>query len=967
MRHFLSLYIAKPRSGATFQSTSHSMVRATSCAKFRTRLVRNFCFTMLVCVVLLSSAFAQLPIPTSRADNSRTNANTNETLLTPSNVNKSGFGRIFSTPVDYVVMAQPLYMPNVTIPGQGVHNVVYVVTQADSVYAIDADTGAQLWYANMLNSVGPGATTASGKYLPCGTAPGFTQEGIVGTPVIDPNTNTMYLVAKSLLNGTVRHHLHALDITTGNEQANSPALITATSVSNKGHKTVFNSLHQKNRPGLLLLNGVLYLGFGSNYCNDGNSGWVLSYNPTSLSQLAVFNTSPDQGLTSIWQAGSGLAADEAGNIFVETAEAANNGYDIYQGGQTYCNSVVKLGPDLTVADYFTPWNVTTLNSNDFDLSSTGALVLPDQSGAYPHELIAGGKYGTAYVLDRDNMGMFSNTGTDSQIIQEITLVQQNPNNYRDALFGSPAYWNNTVYFAPNATPLMAFPVLPSGLLGTPVQTPGIYSGSHSPSISANGNTNGIMWVISSGLNAFDAVSLKLLYNTNQNATRDKLPPIGHFVTQTVANGKVYVATNNSLEAYGLFHAITVTAGGGQGAPVTTALATPIQINVANPYNGQPDVGAMVTFSDGNKGGSFNPASPTTDANGNVSTTYTVPQKAGTYTLTATLMVNGTASSSTTTTATATAGAATKLIPYGGNNQTGSNGFSLANPIVTQMQDAYKNPVPGVTVTFTANKGGVPNPSSVVTDASGMARTYLQLPGTPSTITVTATAPGPNGTTLKGTYMEHSVAGIATKIAVDVANGVNGGNNQFAVVGAQLPQTLTAIVTDQFGNPFSGNSVTFSDNGAGGIFSNGNPIVTGADGTATQTYTLPKVAGAVSINATAIGISSPAVFTETAVPGPAASIAIVSGNNQTAPNGTQLPQALVVVVTDQYGNPVSGVSVGFSDAGSGGTFSNPNPGATGTDGKISQFYTLPAVGGETVVITVNAAGVANSTFFTEYSQ
>ncbi|HEX9345054.1 MAG TPA: hypothetical protein VF900_03970, partial [Candidatus Acidoferrum sp.] len=270
----------------------------------------NLCLTLLiVCIAFLSSSFAQLPFPTSRGDNARSGANTNETVLTPANVNKNSFGRLFSVPVDYVVMAQPLYIPNVNIPGRGTHNVIYIVTQADSVYAIDADTGAKLWHASMLR----GGTTASGTYLPCGTGPGFSQEGIISTPVIDPATNTMYLVAKTVLNAKVRHHLHALDITTGKERAGSPVLITATSTSNAGHLTVFNSKHQKNRPGLLLLNGVLYLGFGSNACNDANSGWVLSYDAASLSKLAVFNTSPDYGLTSIWQSGVGLAADASGN------------------------------------------------------------------------------------------------------------------------------------------------------------------------------------------------------------------------------------------------------------------------------------------------------------------------------------------------------------------------------------------------------------------------------------------------------------------------------------------------------------------------------------------------------------------------------------------------------------------------------------------------------------------------------
>jgi outer membrane protein assembly factor BamB len=453
----LSHEVGKIYFGTSTRSAGDSMFNFVP----RAAPVRNLCQTLLVVsIAFLSSSFAQLPVLTSRADISRTGANTNETLLTPANVSKNSFGRLFSFPVDYVVMAQPLYVPNVKIPGHGTHNVIYIVTQADSVYAIDADNGAQLWYASMLNV---GGTTASGIYLPCGTGPGYNQEGIVSTPVIDPATNTMYLVAKTLLNTTVRHHLHALDITTGNEQAGSPVLITATSTSNAGHVTVFKILHQKNRPGLLLLNGVRYLGIGSNSCNDGATGWVLSYDANNLSQLAVFNTSPDHGLASIWQAGVGLAADTDGNIFVETAETGAP-YDVPNGGQTFCNSVLKLAPDLTVADYFTPWSVAYLNSHDLDLSSTGTVILPDQDGPYPHELIAGGKQGIVYVLNRDSLGMFS--ANDSQVLQEVVLE---PSVSNDVLFGSPAYWNNTLYFAPRASPLMAFP-LSGGRLGTPLTT-----------------------------------------------------------------------------------------------------------------------------------------------------------------------------------------------------------------------------------------------------------------------------------------------------------------------------------------------------------------------------------------------------------------------------------------------------------------------------------------------------------------
>lgn len=824
-------------------ASSRPMNRSTVKRSIRgATLVRDLCLSLLiVCTAFLSFSFAQVSVLTSHLDNSRDNANTNETLLTPANVNKNSFGRLFSFPLDYVVLAQPLYVPNVTIPGQGVHNVVYVATQADSVYAIDADTGAQLWYASMLY----GGTTASGKYLPCGTGPGFDQEGIPGTPVIDPNTNTMYLVAKTVLNGTVRHHLHAIDITTGFDRPGSPVLIQAQSTSYKGNVTVFNSLHQKNRPGLLLLNGVLYLGFGSNSCNDGNSGWVLSYDESTLSQVGVFNTSPDYGLTSIWQAGTGIAADENGNLLFETAESGEYDYDVPQGGQTYCNSVVKLAPDLSVGDYFTPYSVAFLNSNDLDLSSTGIVVLPVQDGPYPHEVIAAGKQGFVYVLNGDNLGMYS--VNDENVLQEFPLIPgETDSTVKDVLFGAPAYWNNNVYFAPNGSPVLSFP-LSGGLLGTPVQSKQQYAGSHSPSISANGTANGILWVLTGQLVAFDATSLEMIYSTSQAPNeRDKLPPIGHFVTQTVANGKVYVATQKSLEVYGLFHAASITGGNNQSATVATALPAPIQVQISNPYNGEPDAGVTVNFSDGGKGGSFNPASAVTNSSGIASTTYTVPKKSGTYTLT----VSGTGFGNATVTATATAGAAIKIIAFGGAKQTGVAGSQIANPLVAQAQDADKNGVAGITINFTANKGGVPNPSSLVTDVNGKASTILQLPTTVGTITVTASSAGFKNVS----FVEYSVAGPAANIAI------TSGNNQSAPAGTQLPQPLTVLVTDQYGNPISGNSVTFSDGGVGGSFSNPNPVLTVTNGTATQLYTLPTSPKTVTITAT--GIAAPAVFTET---------------------------------------------------------------------------------------------------------
>jgi adhesin/invasin len=358
-----------------------------------------------------------------------------------------------------------------------------------------------------------------------------------------------------------------------------------------------------------------------------------------------------------------------------------------------------------------------------------------------------------------------------------------------------------------------------------------------------------LWVLTGQLLAFDAVSLKLLYTTSQAPNgRDTLPAVGHFVTQTVANGKVYVGTRNSLEAYGLFHIVTVTGGNAQTATVATALPAPIKVNAANPYNGQPDVGATVNFSDGGKGGSFNPNPAVTDVNGNASTTYTVPQKSGTYTLT----ISGTGFGNVTATATATPGAAVRIIAWGGAKQTGAAGSSLAKAVIAQAQDAYKNGVPGVTINFTANQGAVPNPSSVVTDANGLARTTLQLPTTVSTVTVTASSTGFKN----AAFIEYSVAGPAANVAV------TGGNNQSAPAGTQLPQGLTVLVTDQYGNPVPSVNVAFDDGGAGGSYSYSNPSITSSAGTATQFYTLPPSARTITINATAAGVATPAVFTET---------------------------------------------------------------------------------------------------------
>ena len=480
---------------------------------------------------------AAIQVLTYHNDSLRSGLNSNEIILAPSVVNSTQFGQLFSQPVDGIIVGQPLYLSGVNIPNLGIHNVVYVATQHDSIYAFDADNNSgtnasPLWQVSFIDP-NAGITTVPGTVQKCSGVTGFTEIGIESTPAIDPNTNTLYLVAKTEENGVFVHRLHALDVATGQEKFGGPVSINASYTANDGKVTQFSNLWEMNRPGLLLLNGAVYLTFGTNGCDDSSQGWVLTYDAGTLQQIGVFDAAPDAGLAGIWQSGQGPAADSSGNVYFSTAEVT---FDANTGGQDYGSSIVKLtqGTNLTVTDYFTPSNWSFISMNDLDLSSCGVMALPDQTGTHPHELIASGKQGTIYVIDRDNMGQF-NMMTD-QVIQELPLGA-------GAMFSSPAYFNNTVYFAGLASPIYGYP-LSGGMLGTPLKTATMPGGI--PSISANGTSNGVLWIITGGvLEAFDASSLSRLY------TSLRLPNTTHFVIPTVANGKVYVGTTQSLLVYGL--------------------------------------------------------------------------------------------------------------------------------------------------------------------------------------------------------------------------------------------------------------------------------------------------------------------------------------------------------------------------------------------------------------------------------
>ena len=492
-------------------------------------------------------------------DNLRTGQNTNETVLTLANVNQAQFGKLFSSPVDGLSFASPLYVANLSIPGNGFHNVVYVTTEHDSVYAFDADglSSTPLWHVSFLVN---GATTVpcadTGE---CGDIP--NEIGITGTPVIDLSSGTMYVVAKTKEGTNYVQRLHALDITTGAEKFGGPVLIQA-SVPGTGDGTstvTFNALRENQRPGLLLNNGVVYLGFGSHGDITPYHGWILAYNATTLQQVLVYNSSPDGCCGGIWQAGGGLATDATGSLFFA---AGNGDFTANTGGRDYGDSVLKLSPSGSVLDYFTPHDQANMASTNIELGSAGPVLLLDQAtGPFPHLLITAAKNGTIYVINRDNMGHYNATN-DSQIVQSLVNALLN-SDAEHGNYSAPVFFNGYVYFAAVSDHLKAFQMT-NGLLSTAPtsQSSVIYpwrGGSFA--ISANGTSNGILWAMQDNsfnspnngvLRAYDAGNLaNELYNTSQAGTRDALDVANKFSIPLVANGKVFVVSQTQFIGYGL--------------------------------------------------------------------------------------------------------------------------------------------------------------------------------------------------------------------------------------------------------------------------------------------------------------------------------------------------------------------------------------------------------------------------------
>lgn len=540
-------------------------------------------FIIILTVAGLTPAVAQFTgVLTQHNDNARTGQNLNETILTPQNLSARTFGKVFSFSVDGQIYGQPLYVPKVSIPGLGLHNVVYVATQNDSLYAFDADyrSPTALWQVSFVNpAVGITPVLCTSKTNPNVTCNVYPMTGINSTPVIDPITKTIYLVTRSQKGNTFFQTLHAIDIMTGAEKFGGPVNISG-SVPGTGTGSINGTLTfptntSIQRPALLLANGTIYIGWAVQH------GWIMSYDATTLQQKSILSTTPNSAGGGVWSSGNGMAADASGNIYVATG---NGGFDFDTGGVDFGDTLAKFDPNMNLLDYFTPLDQACRGTNDRDLGAGGPMLLPTQPGSAPNELLISGKGGLpcdtnppdsiAYLLNQNTLGEYN--PIQDQDVEEVIGSAA-------GYFSSPAYWQGPgaayVYFGGIAGSngqgdnLKMYSVTNGLLSSTPVsQSSNLFPVGVTPSISAsisNGvPANGIVWAVErpdalglapgispAVLYAYDATNLgTMLYNSTQAVLRGGLRDGGgcanKFAVPTIANGRVYVGTQNELDVFG---------------------------------------------------------------------------------------------------------------------------------------------------------------------------------------------------------------------------------------------------------------------------------------------------------------------------------------------------------------------------------------------------------------------------------
>jgi len=528
---------------------------------FRRSCSALFCALFGAAVAPLPAS-AQVNVLTYHNDMARTGQNISETNLTVANVNTNTFGLLFFCPVDGQIYAQPLYMAAVAITNKGTHNVVFAATENDSVFAFDADSNsgsnaAPLWQVGFINPAAGVTPVPSGDVGLSSNNPPF---GITGTPVIDPTTMTLYVVARTKeVSGTATnyiHRLHALDVGSGAEKFGGPVVIhpvvAGTGQANDGAGHVpFDGLREQNRAGLLLANGVVYVAFASANDVQPFHGWLLGFNAQTLQPQGVFNSTPNGGLGGFWEGGDGPAADTDGNIYIVSGNGTFDGAT----NNDYGDSYLKFTPDgtnLVLTDYFTPFNQQYLFTNDLDAGGGGLVVLPDEVGsaAHPHLAAGVGKDGIIHLVDRDAFGGYNATNND-QIVESVAAF--------NLVDSTPAYFDSTLYYVTKSKTPTAFSFSEGVLQTNPVSSNStVFPKGATPSISANGTSNGILWALQYAypnppgvLYAFNATNLGLeLYNSQQAGLRDSPAAWANFTVPTVANGKVYVG-GAALSVFGL--------------------------------------------------------------------------------------------------------------------------------------------------------------------------------------------------------------------------------------------------------------------------------------------------------------------------------------------------------------------------------------------------------------------------------
>lgn len=504
-------------------------------------------------------------VTTFHDDDARDGLNAQETILTLSNVTSAKFGKVGFDTVDGLVDAEPLYLANVTAGGKQ-RNVLYVATEHDSVYAFDADSGAQIWKTSVL---GTGETTSDDRG--CGQV--TPEIGITSTPVIDrkqgPNGTLFTIGMTKDASGNYHQRLHALDVTTGAEISGGPTEISATypgtGDSSSNGNVVFEPGQYKERAALLLLNGNIYIGFSSHCDYRPYTGWVMAYSESTLQQTQVLNVTPNGSEGSIWMAGDGIAADSSGNLYFLDA---NGSFDTtlnasgFPTKSDFGNAIVKLSTSgkLAVADYFETYNTVMESDGDEDLGSGGEILLPDQTdaqGVVHHLVVGAGKDSNIYIADRDNLGKF-----DPGLVTDPNIYQVVSGALSGQVFSTPAFFNGVLYYGAVGDTLKAFPMMTDAMLATTPSSQSSVSFPYpgtTPSVSANGTQNGIVWAVESSmsaagvLHAYDATNLTHeLYNSKQaTGGRDSFGNGNKYITPLIVNGKVYVGTQTGVAVFGL--------------------------------------------------------------------------------------------------------------------------------------------------------------------------------------------------------------------------------------------------------------------------------------------------------------------------------------------------------------------------------------------------------------------------------